>query len=53
MPSYTVVELSASYRLNKHWHAQLSVHNLLDKDYILGANNRRIQVPKLAVRYEF
>jgi len=58
MPSYTIVEASASYRFNKHWHAQLSIHNLLDKDYILGANLRRIQVstpinPKLTVRYDF
>jgi len=58
MPSYTIVEATASYRFNKHWHAQLTVHNLLDRDYIPGANLRRIQVstpinPKLAVRYDF
>jgi len=58
IPSYTVVEASASYRINKHWHAQLSVHNLLDKDYIVASFQRQILVstpinPKLTVRYEF
>jgi len=58
MPSYSIVEASASYRFNKHWHAQLSIHNLLDKDYIPGANLRRIQVstpinPKFTLRYDF
>jgi len=58
MPSYTVLEASASYRFSKHWHTQLSVHNLLNKDYISGSNLRYISVstpinPKLSVRYEF
>jgi len=58
MPSYTEVEASASYRFNKHWHAQLSVHNLLDKDYIVASFGRQILVstpinPKFTLRYEF
>jgi len=58
MPSYTMVEASASYRFNKNWHAQLSVHNLLDEDYIVASFQRLILVgtpinPKLTVRYEF
>jgi len=58
MPSYTIVEASASYRFNKHWHAQLSVHNLLNKEYIPGSNLNQVQFstpinPKLTVRYEF
>jgi len=58
MPSYTIVEASASYRFNKHWQAQLVIKNLLDKDYITGSFNRSIFVstpfnPKLTLRYEF
>jgi len=58
MPSYTVVEASASYRFGKHWHAQLVVKNLLDRDYIPTANGRKIYVstpfnPKLTIRYDF
>jgi len=58
LPSYTVVEASASYRFNKHWKAQLVIKNLLDEDYIVGSFNRSIFVstpinPKLTVRYEF
>jgi len=58
IPSYTVVEASASYRFNKHWRAQLVIKNLLDKDYIPGSFNRSIFVstpfnPKLTLRYEF
>jgi len=58
LPSYTVVEASASYRFNTHWKAQLVIKNLLDEDYIIGSFNRSIFVstpinPKLTVRYEF
>jgi len=58
LPAYTVVEASASYRFNKHWHAQLSIHNLLDKDYISSSSFLRVNVstpinPKLTLRYEF
>jgi len=58
MPSYIVTEASASYRFNKNWNVQLSIHNLLDKDYIAGAGLRQVYVstpvnPKLTLRYEF
>jgi len=58
MPSYTVVGASASYRFNKHWHAQLNIHDLLNKDYIPGSSLRNITMstpinPKLTLRYEF
>jgi len=58
MPSYIVVEASASYRFNKNWNVQLSIHNLLDKDYISGVSLRRVYVstpvnPKLTLHYEF
>ncbi|KXU37821.1 hypothetical protein AXK12_01270 [Cephaloticoccus capnophilus] len=58
LPSYTVVEASASYRFNEHWKAQLVIKNLLDEDYIIGSFNRSIFVstpinPKLTLRYEF
>jgi len=58
IPSYTTIEASASYRLNKHWRATLVVKNLLDKDYIRSSSNRLIYVntpfnPKLTVRYDF
>jgi len=58
IPSYTVVEASASYRFNKHWKAHLVINNLLDRDYIPGSFNRYIFVstpinPKLTVRYDF
>jgi len=58
MPSYIVAEASASYRFNKNWQVQLSIHNLLDKDYIAGSALRRVFVstpinPKLTLRYEF
>jgi len=58
MPSYTLVEASASYRFNKHWHAQLVVKNLLDKDYFIGSFVRSVHVgppitPKLTLRYDF
>jgi len=58
MPSYTVVEASASYRFKKHWRASLAIRNLLDKDYITGANNRSITIstpinPRFTLRYEF
>jgi len=58
VPSYTLVEASASYRFNKHWQAQLVVKNLFDKDAVIGAVNRTITVntpinPKLSLRYEF
>jgi len=57
-PSYTAVEASVSYRFNKHWHAQLHIHNLLNRDYIAGSFLRALFVsapinPKLTVRYEF
>jgi len=58
LPSYTEVQANATYRFNKHWKAQLVVHNLLDKEYIRGAFNRNAFVstpinPKLTLRYEF
>ncbi|KXU36173.1 hypothetical protein AXK12_03935 [Cephaloticoccus capnophilus] len=59
VPSYTVVEASASYRFGKHWQATLAVKNLLDRDYIqAAAGSRSIFVsvpinPKLTVRYDF
>jgi len=58
LPSYTLVEASASYRFNKHWRAQLIVKNLLDKDYFPGSFNRMAHVgppitPKLTLRYDF
>jgi len=58
VPSYTVVEASASYRFNKHWQATLVVKNLLDRDYVLGTGSRQVFVstpinPKLTLRYEF
>jgi len=58
IPSYTVVEASASYRFNKHWKAHLVINNLLDRDYIPGSFNRGVFVstpinPKLTLRYDF
>jgi len=58
LPSYTVVEASASYRFKKHWRASLAVRNLFNKDYIAGATNRSIVVstpinPRFTLRYEF
>jgi len=58
LPSYTLVEASASYRFNKHWRAQLVVKNLLDKDYFIGSFVRSVHVgppitPKLTLRYDF
>jgi len=58
IPSYTVVEASASYRFNKNWRAQLVVKNLLDRDYFIGSFNRLATVappvtPKLTLRYDF
>jgi len=58
LPSYTLVEASASYRFNKHWRAQLIVKNLLDKDYFPGSFLRMVHVgppitPKLTLRYDF
>jgi len=57
-PAYTMVEASASYRFNKHWHAQLVIKNLLDEDAIVGSFNRSISIstpinPKLSLRYDF
>jgi len=58
LPSYTLVEANVSYRLNKHWKAQLVVHNLLNKDIILTNYNRTAWTsapisPKLTIRYDF
>jgi len=58
IPSYVLAEASASYRFGKHWHAQLLVKNLFNKDAIIGASNRSVLVstpinPKLTLRYEF
>jgi len=58
-PSYTMVEASASYRFNKHWHAQLVVKNLFDNDAVYATFYRRMVSvstpinPKLSIRYEF
>jgi len=58
LPSYTLVEANVSYRLNKHWKAQLTIHNLLDKEILLTNYNRTVWTsapitPKLTVRYDF
>jgi len=58
LPSYTLVEASASYRFNKNWRAQLVVKNLLDRDYFVGSFLRSVHVgppitPKLTLRYDF
>jgi len=58
IPSYTMVEASVSYRFNKHWKAQLAIHNLLNKEYFQAYGLRTLWVstpfaPKLTVRYEF
>jgi len=58
IPSYTLVEASASYRFNKHWQAQFVVKNLFNKNAVIGAANRTITVntpinPKLSLRHEF
>jgi len=58
LPSYTLVEANVSYRINKHWKAQLVIHNLLDKEIILTNYNRTAWTsapisPKLTVRYDF
>ncbi|KXU37123.1 hypothetical protein AXK11_02810 [Cephaloticoccus primus] len=57
-PSYTIVEASASYRFKKHWHAQLNIHNLLDRDYVSGSGRSQIYMstpinPKFTLRYDF
>jgi len=49
-PSYVLAEASASYQFSEHWHAQLVIKNLFNKDaYIV---NPPIN-PKLSLRYEF
>jgi len=58
LPSYTLVEANVSYRINKHWKAQLVIQNLLDKQFIITTFNRTAWLstplnPKLTVRYEF
>jgi len=58
LPSYTEVEANVTYRVNKHWRAQLVIKNLLDRDYIRASNNRTIYLstpinPKLTLRYDF
>jgi len=58
LPSYTMLEANASYRFNKHWKAQLVIHNLLNKEFIQAYGLRTLWVstpfnPKLTVRYEF
>jgi len=58
IPSYVLAEASASYRFGKHWHAQLPIKNLFNKDAIIQELNRSITMstpinPKLTVRYEF
>jgi len=60
IPSYTLVEAHVSYRVNKNWKAQLTVHNLLNKDYMIsyyvGVRHAWISTPinpRLTLRYEF
>jgi len=58
VPSRTLVNASANYRINKHWSAQLNVTNLTDEDYIMGANGRGIDMgtpinARLTIRYDF
>jgi len=58
LPSYTLVEANVSYRINKHWKAQLVIHNLLDKDIILTNYNHNGWTsapisPKITIRYDF
>jgi catecholate siderophore receptor len=37
VPSYTVFDLFAAYRFNKHLEARVNVNNVTDKDYFLAA----------------
>jgi len=58
IPSYVLAEANASYRFGKHWHAELHIKNLFNKDAVIGGINRSIHVstpinPKLTLRYEF
>jgi len=60
MPSYILAEAHASYRFNKHWKAQLTIHNLLNKEYVVyyirsfrGVGLSTPINPKLSIRYEF
>ena len=42
VPGYAIVNLGARYRLRRHWHLQLSIHNLFNRVYAdfgqLGVN---------------
>jgi len=58
IPSYVLAEANASYRFAKHWHAQLHIKNLFNKDTVIGGINRSIHMstpinPKLTIKYEF
>jgi len=60
IPSYIASEAHVSYRFNTHWKAQLTVHNLLNKEYVMSyiSTIRHAWIstpinPKLTVRYEF
>jgi len=58
IPSYVLAEANASYRFGKHWHAELHIKNLFNKDTVIGGINRSVHVstpinPKLTLRYEF
>ncbi len=40
LPAYTRVDLSLSYKLNRHWMGRLFVENLFDVNYLAGSLNR-------------
>jgi len=61
LPAYTHVEANVSYRFSTHWKAQLTVHNLLNEDYIISYGSGGVRIawvstpinPRLTLRYEF
>ena len=41
LPARTLVNATASYRINEHWKTQLNIENLFDKDYLQSSTGRQ------------
>jgi iron complex outermembrane receptor protein len=59
LPARTLVNISASYRFNANWRAQLNLDNVLNEDYLAASITRYVVVPgddfnaRLRVTYSF
>ena len=53
LPAHTLVNASASYKIDAYWKTQLNIDNLLNEDYLAASINRYMVTPGVRINARF